>query len=51
MGYQILMILSDFGGPGAHFLMILSKVSGVIVEIEKRMIFANVRGALSLKLR
>ena len=22
LGYQILMILSDFGGPGAHFLMI-----------------------------
>ena len=22
VGYQILMILSDFGGPGAHFLMI-----------------------------
>ena len=34
-----------------QFLMILSKVSGFRVEIEKRMIFANVRGALSLKLR
>ena len=22
LGYQILMILSDFGGPGAHLLMI-----------------------------
>ena len=22
LGYQIVMILSDFGGPGAHFLMI-----------------------------
>ena len=24
LGYQILMILSDFGGPGRHFLMIFS---------------------------
>ena len=35
----------------AQFLMISSKVSGFIVEIEKSVIFANVRGALSLKLR
>ena len=35
----------------AHFLRILSKVPGFIIEIEKRMIFANVRGALSLKVR
>ena len=35
----------------AQFLNILSKVSYFIVEIEKRMIFTNVRRALSLKLR
>ena len=35
----------------AHFLKILSKASCFIVEIGKRIIFANVRGALSLKLR
>ena len=33
----------------AQFSMILSKVSCFIVEIENRFIFANVRGALSLK--
>ena len=35
----------------AQFLMILSKASCFIVEIGKHMIFANVRGALSLKVR
>ena len=29
LGYQILMILSDFGGPGAHFLMIFEYFGGL----------------------
>ena len=31
LGHQILMILSDFGGPGIHFLMIF-EARGLILE-------------------